>query len=45
MSENELGAYLRSRREAVKPSDVGLPDGGRRRTPGCAGRSWPRWRG
>ncbi|MGC0415765.1 helix-turn-helix domain-containing protein [Embleya sp. AB8] len=34
MSENELGAYLRDRRGAVKPADVGLPDGVRRRTPG-----------
>ncbi|MCK2219131.1 helix-turn-helix transcriptional regulator [Actinomadura sp. ATCC 31491] len=34
MSDNELGAYLRARREAVRPSDVGLPDGPRRRTPG-----------
>jgi transcriptional regulator with XRE-family HTH domain len=34
VSENELGAYLRARREALKPADVGLPDGGRRRTPG-----------
>ncbi|TMR93867.1 helix-turn-helix domain-containing protein [Nonomuraea basaltis] len=34
MSGNELGAFLRARREAVKPADVGLPDGTRRRTPG-----------
>ncbi|WP_406279009.1 helix-turn-helix domain-containing protein [Embleya sp. NBC_00896] len=34
MSENELGTYLRARREAVKPADVGLPDVARRRTPG-----------
>ncbi|TYB65327.1 helix-turn-helix transcriptional regulator [Nonomuraea sp. PA05] len=34
MSENELGAYLRLRREALKPADVGLSPGGRRRTPG-----------
>ncbi|MGN9842003.1 helix-turn-helix domain-containing protein [Nonomuraea sp. H19] len=34
MSDNELGAFLRARREAVKPADVGLPDGPRRRTPG-----------
>ncbi|TDD03175.1 XRE family transcriptional regulator [Nonomuraea deserti] len=34
MSDNELGAFLRSRREAVKPADVGLPGGPRRRTPG-----------
>jgi transcriptional regulator with XRE-family HTH domain len=31
---SELGAYLRSRREAVSPTDVGLPAGRRRRTPG-----------
>lgn len=30
----ELGAFLRSRRDRVSPSDVGLPAGGRRRTPG-----------
>ncbi|MGI5130524.1 helix-turn-helix transcriptional regulator [Pseudonocardia sp. CA-107938] len=34
MIEGELGAFLRSRREATRPSDVGLPDAGRRRTPG-----------
>ncbi|WP_043620155.1 helix-turn-helix domain-containing protein [Nonomuraea candida] len=34
MSDNELGAFLRERREALKPADVGLPGGGRRRTPG-----------
>ncbi|MBB5915681.1 transcriptional regulator with XRE-family HTH domain [Nocardia transvalensis] len=34
MSENELGAFLRSRREALRPCDVGLPSGTRRRTPG-----------
>ncbi|MFG1998551.1 helix-turn-helix domain-containing protein [Spirillospora sp. NPDC048911] len=34
MSDNELGTFLRLRREAVKPSDVGLPEGTRRRTPG-----------
>ncbi|MFC4120813.1 helix-turn-helix domain-containing protein [Nonomuraea zeae] len=34
MSDNELGAFLRARREEVKPADVGLPDGPRRRTPG-----------
>lgn len=32
--DGELGAFLRSRREAVRPADVGLPDGPRRRTPG-----------
>ncbi|MGQ0776095.1 MAG: helix-turn-helix transcriptional regulator [Pseudonocardiales bacterium] len=32
--EGELGSFLRSRREAVRPADVGLPEGPRRRTPG-----------
>jgi transcriptional regulator with XRE-family HTH domain len=30
----ELAGFLRSRREALRPSEVGLPEGGRRRTPG-----------
>jgi transcriptional regulator with XRE-family HTH domain len=30
----ELAHFLRSRRAAIKPQDVGLPNGGRRRTPG-----------
>jgi transcriptional regulator with XRE-family HTH domain len=30
----ELADFLRNRREAVRPEDVGLPGGGRRRTPG-----------
>lgn len=30
----ELGEFLRARREALQPADVGLPPGGRRRTPG-----------
>jgi transcriptional regulator with XRE-family HTH domain len=30
----ELGAFLRARRERTAPRDVGLPDSGRRRTPG-----------
>ncbi|MDA3624808.1 helix-turn-helix transcriptional regulator [Saccharopolyspora sp. WRP15-2] len=34
MSDNEFGNFLRSRREAVRPADVGLPAGPRRRTPG-----------
>ena len=34
MIEGELGAFLRSRREAVTPAEVGLPEGPRRRTPG-----------
>lgn len=29
-----LGEFLRARREYVQPADVGLPDSGRRRTPG-----------
>ncbi|WP_432043801.1 helix-turn-helix transcriptional regulator [Streptomyces cadmiisoli] len=29
-----LGRFLRSRREAMQPAEVGLPGGGRRRTPG-----------
>ncbi|MEU8617390.1 helix-turn-helix transcriptional regulator [Streptomyces sp. NPDC048623] len=34
MSDNELGAFLRARREAVTPAEAGLPAGPRRRTPG-----------
>jgi transcriptional regulator with XRE-family HTH domain len=34
MGDNELGAFLRARRESLAPADVGLPDGPRRRTPG-----------
>jgi transcriptional regulator with XRE-family HTH domain len=30
----ELGQFLRSRRERLSPSDLGLPSGARRRTPG-----------
>jgi transcriptional regulator with XRE-family HTH domain len=30
----ELGAFLRSRRERIAPDEVGLPQTGRRRTPG-----------
>ncbi|MFD8270874.1 helix-turn-helix transcriptional regulator [Streptomyces flaveolus] len=30
----ELGAFLRSRRERIRPTDVGLPAGPRRRVPG-----------
>ena len=29
-----LGEFLRARREALKPQDVGLPEHGRRRVPG-----------
>ena len=31
---SELATFLRDRREALKPRDVGLPDSARRRTPG-----------
>lgn len=31
---NALGAFLRARRDGLSPADVGLPDSGRRRTPG-----------
>src|SRR5687768_16981575 len=31
---SELAEFLRTRREQVRPADVGLPDSGRRRTPG-----------
>src|SRR4030088_2661138 len=34
MDKQELGAFLRSRRERLQPEDVGLPSGPRRRTPG-----------
>src|SRR3569833_2576374 len=30
----ELGAFLKSRRDRIRPSDVGLPTGPRRRVPG-----------
>jgi transcriptional regulator with XRE-family HTH domain len=32
--DGELGAFLRTRRESVRPTDVGLPVGSRRRAPG-----------
>ena len=32
--DHALGPFLRNRREAVSPSEVGLPTGKRRRTPG-----------
>ncbi len=32
--DGELGAFLRSRREALSPAEVGLPAASRRRTPG-----------
>ncbi|MFC9686069.1 helix-turn-helix domain-containing protein [Streptomyces sp. NPDC056948] len=34
MSDNELGTFLRTWREAVSPAEAGLPTGSRRRTPG-----------
>jgi transcriptional regulator with XRE-family HTH domain len=34
MDKQELGAFLRSRRERLRPGDVGLSPGSRRRTPG-----------
>lgn len=34
MSENELGTFLRARRDEVTPAEVGLPPGHRRRAPG-----------
>ncbi|MFF8282271.1 helix-turn-helix transcriptional regulator [Streptomyces albus] len=34
MDKQELGTFLRSRRERLLPQDVGLPSGPRRRTPG-----------
>lgn len=34
MDKQELGRFLRSRRERLRPEDVGLPSGPRRRTPG-----------
>ncbi|NDO88628.1 helix-turn-helix transcriptional regulator [Cellulosimicrobium composti] len=49
----ELASFLRRRREATRPEDVGLPAGGRRRTPGLrreevavlahVGVSWYTW--
>jgi transcriptional regulator with XRE-family HTH domain len=34
LRREELAHFLRMRRTALKPEDVGLPNGGRRRTPG-----------
>lgn len=49
----ELASFLRDRRSKIAPSDVGLPDGSRRRTPGLrreevaqladVGTSWYTW--
>lgn len=33
-TRKELATFLRTRRERLSPADVGLPSGGRRRTPG-----------
>lgn len=34
MNQSELAAFLKSRRDRVRPADVGLPTGPRRRVPG-----------
>jgi PAS domain-containing protein len=34
LRRQELAHFLRTKRASLKPDDVGLPDGGRRRTPG-----------
>ena len=34
MARQEMARFLRQRREDLRPADVGLPAGGRRRTPG-----------
>ncbi|GII54690.1 DNA-binding protein [Planotetraspora thailandica] len=34
MKHGDVGSFLRARREALRPADVGLVPGGRRRTPG-----------
>lgn len=34
MARDELARFLRARREDLRPDDLGLPAGGRRRTPG-----------
>ncbi|QFY13458.1 helix-turn-helix domain-containing protein [Nonomuraea phyllanthi] len=49
----QLKAFLRAKREALRPADVGMPDAGRRRTPGLrreevavlagVGVSWYTW--
>ena len=41
MSENALGTFLRQRREAVTPEQVGLPRADAVAPPVCAGPSWP----
>lgn len=34
MKRTDVGSFLRARREALRPADVGIAPGGRRRTPG-----------
>jgi transcriptional regulator with XRE-family HTH domain len=34
VKHSDVGSFLRARREALRPADVGLVPGGRRRTPG-----------
>lgn len=34
VNRGDLAAFLRTRRARLRPGDVGLPDLGRRRTPG-----------
>src|SRR5216684_681560 len=34
LNRDDLAAFLRTRRHRLRPADVGLPDAGRRRTPG-----------
>ncbi|WP_328498898.1 hypothetical protein OHS59_43705 [Streptomyces sp. NBC_00414] len=42
----ELAEFLRTRRTRVRPQDVGLEPGPRRRVAsGCGGRNWLCWRG
>jgi hypothetical protein len=40
----ELREFLKSRRDRLRPEDVGLPSGGRRRVPGSGARSSRCWR-
>ena len=34
LNRTELATFLRTRRNRLRPADVGLPSAGRRRTPG-----------
>lgn len=34
VSQNQLGEFLRAKRDQLRPEDVGLPPGFRRRAPG-----------